>query len=735
MNAPFLTIARSTLQTAVLACLGTLALTLCLVHSLPDAGGDGPARISPVGWIQDAQEEAEDGSTGAADAAGVAEEPEQSESATDVVDSGYTARRFPPVEGGWAPLGDLDDRMQKTYLSFTPLGAGIESIRLPDEFETVKFEKQVTLQEEIISDSGVAAVPFAVISVVINDTTVMLSGSQSNPVWDQVAPGVFEAFIDDAEGNTVLRIERRFTLKPGTAHGFILDETIENRSDTALRVRLNTTGMMDMPQAESTYAGDRRRVRYGFLLPPERQGTSLGITVDKELHSRTKLLGKRTDTRYGKAYEGVLQVWPNEEILPGAHRLSWLGMTDRYFAVILHPVFDPTSVSDANDKLLSGYARIDRLLLNPLAGAADTVQLLRLVGEQHELDPGESYTNTLGVYAGLRNRPIMTGEPIVAALNMPEMVVSNLGGICAPCTFSWLTDILISVLRTFHMVVGDWAMAIILLVFVVRSVLHPVTRWSQIRVQRFSVQMQSMAPKQKAIREKYKDDSKRQQQEMAKLWKEEGISPAGMLGCLPMFLQSPVWIALYATLFFATELRHAPAFYGVFQDVFSWGFMSDLAAPDGAVPLPAFMHFSFPLWGTVDSLNVLPLLLGVVFYMHQKYLTPPTQATLTPEQESQQKLMKVMMVVMFPVMMYAAPSGLALYFITNSTVGIIENKWIRAHMKKHGMLEIENIKAERSKKGPGFMARMMEAAEAQKQLKEKGPAQPNPASKHSRRIK
>jgi YidC/Oxa1 family membrane protein insertase len=125
--------------------------------------------------------------------------------------------------------------------------------------------------------------------------------------------------------------------------------------------------------------------------------------------------------------------------------------------------------------------------------------------------------------------------------------------------------------------------------------------------------------------------------------------------------------------------------------------------------------------------------MGVLMWAHQKYLTPPSTATLTPEQQSQQKMMKVMMVFMFPVMMYAAPSGLALYFITNSTVGIFENKWIRHHMKKHGMLEIENIKAEKKKKGPGFMQRMMEAAEAQKQIREKGPGQINPAAKEFNR--
>ncbi len=661
------------------------------------------------------------------------EQPASTE--TSLSTPAYVARPAAPDPEGFTPLGDLDDITQKTYLEFTPFGAGISSIKLPDEFETVEFKEHITLQEMAVNASGLRAVPFAAISVVINGEMLEIFGSDTNPLWRELSPGVFELFVDDAQGNPVLRFERRFELKPEGRHGFILTETVQNLGEDTLRLVLNTTAMLDMPEAESTYGGDRRRVRYGYLKAPEQQGPSLQVSVDDELFSRNKLLGKRTATQYGKAYSQMLQVWPNPTLLPNSQRLSWIGYADRYFTVLIHPVYDPTSVTSADQKLLSGITSIDRYLLDPYADSLDTIQVIGLQGQQIELAPGEEHSRVLGVYSGMRNKPIMIAEPIIASLNMPEMVVSNLGGFCAPCTFQWLAHILIDVLRTFHMIVGDWAIAIVLLVFLVRACLHPVTRWSQIRVQRFSVQMQSMAPKQKAIKEKYKDDSKRQQQEMAKLWKEEGINPAGMLGCLPMFLQSPVWIALYATLFFATELRHEPAFYGIFQQMGGWGFMSDLAAPDGAIPLPASMHFSFPLWGTVNSINVLPLLLGVVFFLHQKYLTPPTQATLTPEQESQQKLMKIMMVVMFPLMMYAAPSGLALYFITNSAVGILENKWIRAHMKKHGMLEIENIKAEKSKKGPGLMARMMEAADAQKQIREKGPAPINPASKHNRRPK
>lgn len=661
------------------------------------------------------------------------DQPDTAASTPSMSVPAYSVRPASPDPDGFAPLGDLDDDTQRVYLEFTPFGAGVKSIQLPDEFETVKFEKHVTLQaQQFLGDKH--AVPFGAVSVTINGKTIGIGGSALAPYWTELAPGVFELHIDDADGSPVLRIERRFELKPENRHGFILTETLENLTDQPLRAVLNTTAMIDMPKADSTYGGDRRRVRYGFMLPPEQQGTSLRVRVDNELLARTKLLGKRTTLPSGaKVYQSPRQVWPDDKILPGSQRLSWIAFTDRYFAVVLHPVFDPQTVSTADAKLLDGIARIDRYVLDPTQDTLNSVQLLGLQGEQVEIEPGASSTRVLGVYAGMRNKPIMNAEPVIAALNMPDMVVSNLGGICAPCTFQWLAHILMDVLRTFHMMVGDWGISIIMLVLLVKACLHPVARWSQIRLQKFTVQMQALAPKQKAIREKYKDDSKRQQAEMAKLWKEEGINPAGALGCLPMFLQMPVWVALYAVLFFATELRHEPAFYGVFQQINGWGFMSDLAAPDGAIPLPASWHFSFPLWGTVDSINLLPILMGVLMWAHQKYLTPPSSATLTPEQESQQKMMKVMMVFMFPVMMYAAPSGLALYFITNSTVGIFENKWIRHHMKKHGMLEIENIKAEKRKKGPGFMQRMMEAAEAQKQIREKGPAQINPAAKEFNR--
>jgi YidC/Oxa1 family membrane protein insertase len=85
---------------------------------------------------------------------------------------------------------------------------------------------------------------------------------------------------------------------------------------------------------------------------------------------------------------------------------------------------------------------------------------------------------------------------------------------------------------------------------------------------------------------------------------------------------------------------------------------------------------------TIDSLNILPLLLGFVFFFQQKYMSPPPTPNMTPEQIQQQRIMKVMMVVLFPIFLYKAPSGLTLYIITSSCIGIMESKYVRAHIEQ-----------------------------------------------------
>ena len=124
-------------------------------------------------------------------------------------------------------------------------------------------------------------------------------------------------------------------------------------------------------------------------------------------------------------------------------------------------------------------------------------------------------------------------------------------------------------------------------------------------------------------------------------------------------------------------------------------------------------------FGPISGINLLPLVLGVVFFLHQKYLTPATTAPQTPEQEMQMKMMKWISVIMFPVLMYNGPSGLTIYFVANSALGIIEHKRIRAHIEKHDLLNLDKIRARRGKGSqPGFFGRLQQMVEQQRKAAE-----------------
>jgi YidC/Oxa1 family membrane protein insertase len=141
-----------------------------------------------------------------------------------------------------------------------------------------------------------------------------------------------------------------------------------------------------------------------------------------------------------------------------------------------------------------------------------------------------------------------------------------------------------------------------------------------------------------------------------------------------MFLQMPIWIALYTALQGTFELRHAPFLWG-----YTW--IDDLAKPDALLSwTPVNLFFGIQIAG----LNVLPLLLAVVFFVQQKM--QPKPPAMTPEQEQQQKIMQ-WMTLLFPVFLYGGPSGLNLYILTSTTIGIIESKIIRDHIKRREELE------------------------------------------------
>lgn len=617
----------------------------------------------------------------------------------------------------------------RQQVDIDPLGAGVSSLKLGRYYTSIKKEANVQVQRTH-ADGGFSLTPFAALGVQVNETIVnLLSPAVWRPV-EGAAPGAFEAIVENSAGEPVLRVVRVYSLTPDS-YEISLAQKIENLSGRELTVRWYQYGPVDL---ENDAAGgvdvtkpsrDMRRLRFGYLLKPESDPSQRIVFANAFLWNRTsgKVLGKIA--KGTGLYPDSTQVWPNPVSDDAEFSLAWTGLSNRYFGVVAHPVVGAAPETAA----FKWVEKIDRVVLHNYEDASGSAIYVPVVGLKMQSGPltlpaSGTADVSMGVYAGPLERDVITTDARAAASGVQEIVIYNAGGPCAFCTFPVLTHALLWLLEKVHALTADWAIAIIILVVIVRTVLHPINRWSQVRMQRFAKQMQDMAPKQKKLQERYGNDKQKLQQEIGKLWREEGVNPAGMLGCLPMLMQTPIWMALYATLYYAFELRQQPAFYGVFQSLTggSWAFLADLAEPDHVWWFQG-KGFHIPLlsgfMGPITGLNILPLIWGAVFWVHQKYLTPPTTGTMTPEQEQQQKMIKVMSVVMLPVFMYNAPSGLLVYFLTNSVLAIFENHWIREHVKKHDLLNPEKYKKKRTR--PGFMQRLQMLAEQKQAQRQGGP--------------
>jgi YidC/Oxa1 family membrane protein insertase len=198
-------------------------------------------------------------------------------------------------------------------------------------------------------------------------------------------------------------------------------------------------------------------------------------------------------------------------------------------------------------------------------------------------------------------------------------------------------------LKALHVVVRNYGVAILLLTVIVRMIFWPITHKGTESMRK----MQALQPQLKEIREKFKDNPQRMQQETMAFYKENKVNPLG--GCLPMLIQMPILIGLFFVLRSAVELRFSK---------FLW--ISDLSEPEN---LFAGM-FTIPIIGW-NSLNILPLLMAATTVWQQK-MTP------SAGDPQQQKMMAIMMPIMMLFVCYNMPSGLVLYWTAGNLIMIFQ---------------------------------------------------------------
>jgi YidC/Oxa1 family membrane protein insertase len=224
---------------------------------------------------------------------------------------------------------------------------------------------------------------------------------------------------------------------------------------------------------------------------------------------------------------------------------------------------------------------------------------------------------------------------------LQEQLAEIAPGLELAVDYGWLTIIakpIFWLLSLIHSLVGNWGWAIIILTILIKLAFYKLSETSY----KSMANMRKLAPRLKALKDRYGDDKERMNQAMMELYKKEKINPLG--GCLPILVQIPVFIALYWVLLESVELRHAPFIF--------W--LDNLTAPD-----PWF---------------VLPLIMGVSMFIQQKLNPPPPD----PMQE------KIFMALPFVFTVFFAffPSGLVLYWTVNQLLSIGQQWYITRQIEQ-----------------------------------------------------
>jgi YidC/Oxa1 family membrane protein insertase len=604
-------------------------------------------------------------------------------------------------------IGSLEPNGYLLQLQLTSRGAGIYTAKLADYFTTVA-DKRLHAKDPRGYESAQAArpdkykghysvlnpmpgggrpvLPLATRGLSIEvqgqpDAAIVLDDLDSKhwALEDLSADRIRLSYVlyrgidwDQARQAPVLKLTKSYQLAKGD-FSVTVSLKVENLSDLPLRVSLDQLGPTGVPREDPR--ADNRRAVYGKL------------NLDDQ---KVRITAKPANEL------GKMEPW--REITLGSSDqpspLLWVGHLDKFFGAIMYLL--PETAGQLHSPTWKAQFYVLAAPEGPHPQSRAFVTGMKIPDLQ--LPPGGGARELRWeLFVGPKKRDLFSdataphSKELYRQLNYLGTI--DFSGGC--CSWAPLTMGMMWLLEAFSKVtLGNYGVAIILLVFLVRIALHPLTKRSQVSM----MKMQKFAPQMQKLREKHGDDKAALNREMMQLYKQQGATP--LLGCLPMVLQMPIWVALFTALNVAVELRHA-AFLPV------W--ITDLAGPDALFIWPP--AYSIPFFG--NSFNLLPILLTVAMFFQTK-MTPqmtPTAAA-SPDAARQQKMMQYMMPVMMLLLFYNTPSGLTLYIMASTFAGVAEQVVIRRHIRAR---EAAAAAVETTIEMPG------KAARASRPKKPKGP--------------
>jgi YidC/Oxa1 family membrane protein insertase len=310
----------------------------------------------------------------------------------------------------------------------------------------------------------------------------------------------------------------------------------------------------------------------------------------------------------------------DQDTYPGA--IDWTGYTEQYFMTAITPQKPETGLApEAKFKL----------------SYADDRVVAAYVQKMDRLEPGKQGAYSFSFYMGPKSHAVLSkdGAELKNAVNFGF--------------FNIIAKPLLITMNMIHNVIPNYGVAIILLTIFIKLLFWPLGTKSYKSMN----EMKKVQPLMMELREKYKDDKQRMNQEVMGLYKTYKVNPAS--GCLPLLAQMPIFFALYRMLYQAIELRHAPFF----------GWITDLSAPDRLFDF----NFTIPMMQAPYGIPMLTLLMGASFLLQQK-MTPTAG---DPMQAKMMMLMPIFMTVLF----INFPAGLVLYMFVNDIISMGQQYYIQ----------------------------------------------------------
>ncbi len=476
----------------------------------------------------------------------------------------------------------------------------------------------------------------------------------------------FETVIKvEGTDEPVVRVTKTYRVGPGS-YMLDCDLTVENLSGVERKVRFDMTGPGGF--GREAFRQEMRKVKAGFR---ERVPGKKDRIVSVEL-------GKKDLSKATGVKERELKT---ETTGP---EFLWAACVNKYFAGIVVPLAEEgEAYCDWMPDRLGTYYNPDGDEKN---NSGDEMLGLNLGTAPHVLaamgEDGSSKTYKFQVYVGPKDKSLFDKNEEYKALGFVHTIDFKV--CCCPASIIQpLAFGILALMKWMFGYIGNYGVVIIILVFLMRLIMHPITKKSQVSMSKMS----KLAPMAEEIKKKYANNKTEMQKKMMELYREQGASP--VMGFLPMMVQMPIWIALWSAVYASIDLRGA---------AFLPFWITDLSMPDALYRFPTALTVPLIGW-KIASLNLLPIMMGVAFYLQQKLMPSQASASTNPQVAQQQKMMMVMMPLLFPLMLYNSPSGVSLYIMSSTFAGVIEQTVIRKHIREKEEAESKGLVAVTSKTG------------------------------------